>query len=166
MSYSVKPFIGRNSYTVYVPLLNFTANQINLFTDTASRNLLNPANSENHVVIRAVETFYSSLLAFDNQQRPIVSQANAANLVVTLRVGKDVPIYQIPYLDFATQLNYGIVKELFPSEINLSKSDVTCLGALPDGTTSAAFVFWYETLTPAEYHEYTRNMRKRILQEL
>lgn len=166
MSYNVKPFVGKNSYTVYVPLINNAQNQINLFTDTASRNLLNPANSDNHVVIRAVETYYSSLLAFDNQQRPIVSQANAANLVVTFRVGKDVPIYQIPYLDFATQLNYGIVKELDPTEINLSKSEVTCLGALPDNTTSAAFVFWYETLTPREYQEWIKNQRARILAQL
>ena len=166
MSFQIKPFVFKNSYTVFVPLLNFGVNQINPFQDTASRNLLSPANSSDHVVIRAISTYYASLLAYDNQQRPIVSQANAANLVVTFRVGKDVPIYQLPYLDMVTQTNYGIIKEIEPTEINLSKSEVICLGALPDGTTSAAFVFYYETLSPSEYVKWRNTERQRILANL
>ena len=166
MSINIKPFKGRNSYTVYVPILNFGANQINAFTDTASRNLLSPANQSGRVIIRAVESFYNSYLAYDNQQRPIVTAADAANLAVTFRVGQDTPIYQLPYLDFSTQLNFGMVKEIEATELNLSKSEVVCLGALADNTKSVAFVFWYDVLSPNEYEAFRKSQRQRLMQQL
>jgi hypothetical protein len=162
----MKPFVGRTSYTIYVPLTNFTANGENLFQDTASNTLLNPANSSEHVLVRAIEVMTATQLAFDNTGRPVVTQANAANLAITLRVGQDETNYQLPYLDVCTQLNYGLVKEFFPMEINMSKSSVICLGALPDNTTSAALVFWYETLSTQEWQQWRANMRKNILAQL
>jgi len=162
----MKPFVGRTSYTIYVPLTNYTANGENLFQDTASNTLLNPANSSEHVLIRAIEVMTATQLAYDNTGRPVVTQANAANLAITLRVGQDETNYQLPYLDVNTQLNYGLVKEFFPMEVNMSKSSVICLGALPDNTTSAALVFWYETLSTEEWKQWRANMRKNILAQL
>lgn len=164
--YSIKSFVGRTSYTIYVPLTNYTANGENLFQDTASNTLLNPANSSEHVLIRAIEVMTATQLAYDNTGRPVVTQANAANLAITLRVGQDETNYQLPYLDVNTQLNYGLVKEFFPMEVNMSKSSVICLGALPDNTTSAALVFWYETLSTEEWKQWRANMRKNILAQL
>ena len=162
----MKPFVGRTSYTIYVPLTNYTANGENLFQDTASNTLLNPANSSEHVLIRAIEVMTATQLAYDNTGRPVVTQANAANLAITLRVGQDETNYQLPYLDVNTQLNYGLVKEFFPMEVNMSKSSVICLGTLPDNTTSAALVFWYETLSTEEWKQWRANMRKNILAQL
>jgi hypothetical protein len=164
--YNIKSFVGRTSYTIYVPLTNYTANGENLFQDTASNTLLNPANSSEHVLIRAIEVMTATQLAYDNTGRPVVTQANAANLAITLRVGQDETNYQLPYLDVNTQLNYGLVKEFFPMEVNMSKSSVICLGALPDNTTSAALVFWYETLSTQEWQQWRANMRKNILAQL
>jgi len=165
-SYSIKPFIGRNSYTIYTPLLNYQANGENIFQDLASNTLLNPANSSEHVLIRAIEAMTADQLAFDNSGRPIVTAANAANLAVTFLVGTDEVMYQLPYKDFCTQLNYGIVKEIEPMEINMSKSKVICLGALPDGTTSTAIVFWYEILSKDEFRLFKANERRRMLEKL
>ena len=165
-SFQIKNFVGGNSYTIYVPLLNFAANGENLFQDLASNTLLNPANSSQHVVIRAIETFTASQLAFDDSQRPIVSAANAPNLALTFRVGNDETFFQLPYLDMCTQQNYGLVKEIDPTEINMSKSKVICLGALPDNTTSAAIVFWYETLEAKEYQQWQSQKRARMMARL
>jgi hypothetical protein len=158
MNNPIYPFRGSRFYPIECALTNFNQQGINLFKDLSSNTLLNPnSNTKVKVVTRAIMIYYNSLLSTAPSGRPIITQANAVNLVCTFRVANDEPIYQKPYVDFATQLNYGIVTEIAPVSINFEKSEVICAGALPDGTTSALFGIWYDVLT---YQQYDLLMKK------
>lgn len=153
---------GRYSYSVEVPILNFAAQSTNKFADVASNSLLNPANKPGIVVaITGIETFYSGLYSQSTSQRPVVTQADAAKLAVTLRVANDEPIYQTPYLSYCTILNYGVVKEIVPTPINLSKSEIVVQQALASNAFSAIFNFWYEVFTVEEWARIVKNIRER-----
>ena len=161
MNNPIYPFRGDHYYPIECALINNNAQGKNLFKDLSSNTLLNPNyNTKVKIVVRAIEIYYASLLAFAPSSRPLVTAANAANLVVTFRVDNDEPIYQAPYLSFATQENYGIIKEIAPITINFEKSDVTCAGALPDNTTSAMFGIWYDILTFKQWDELQRKMNE------
>ena len=153
---------GKYSYSVEVPILNFGAQGVNKFNDIASNSLLNPANKPNIIVaITAIETFYAGQYAQSTSQRPVVTQADSAKLAVTLRVGNDEPIYQAPYLSFCTIINYGLKREIVPTPINLSKSEVAVQQALANNTFSAIFNFWYELFTLEEWKKITDTIRER-----
>jgi len=144
--------IGKFSYTIEVQLLNFLANQENFFNDVTSNSLLDPANKPNEiVVITGIESFFSSVYAYSPSQRPVVTQANAANLAITFHVGQDDVHYQVPYNSFSTIINYGFIKEIEPSPINMSKSKIVVMGDLPDNTTSGMINFWYDVYTKDDY---------------
>ena len=150
----LKPFLSRQIYTLEIPLVNFTAGSgENEFKDVASGTLLNPGNTTDRVLIRAVEVYTQELYATAPSGNTVANITQAANLVLTLRVGEDQPIYEVPVLAFVTQLNFGIVKELFPTAINLLKSSVTAMGTIP-ANLSLMLGFHYERLTAAEYQAY------------
>lgn len=159
MNNPVIPFRGSHYYPIECALVSYAAQSVNTFKDLSSNTLLNPNyNTKVKVVVRAIETYFTSLLSVAPSGRPIITQANAANIAVTFRVGNDEPIYQSPYLTWVTSLNYGIIKEIAPVAINFEKSEVICMAALPDGTTSAYFGIWYDVLTFKQYDELMRKM--------
>ena len=144
---------GRFSYAVEVPLLNFNAQGVNKFSDVASNSLLDPANKPGLVVaITGIETYFNGLYSMSPSQRPVVTQADATKLAVTLRVGNDEPIFQTPYLSYCTILNYGVVKEIVPTPINLSKSEIVVQDALASNAFSVIINFWYQYFTTAEWN--------------
>lgn len=146
--------IGKYAYAVEVPLTNFSAQGQNKFNDLASNSLLNPSGKADLVVvITGIETYYEALYAFTVSGRQVVSQAQASQLAVTFNVANDEPIYQVPYLDFSTVLNYGEVREIEPMPINLQKSYVIVQEALANQNFSAQFNFWYERYTNKEWEE-------------
>jgi hypothetical protein len=149
----LRPFLSRQIYVVELPIVsNAAGSGENPFKDAAAGSLLNPGNTSDMVVIRAVEVYTAEIYAVAPSGNTVVDVAQAANLVLTLRVGEDQPIYQVPILAFVTQLNFGIVKELFPSNINLLKSGVTAIGTIPTNL-SVMFGFHYERLTAAEFEK-------------
>lgn len=159
MNNPIYPFRGSNYYSIECALINNGSQGKNLFKDLSSNSLLNPNhNTKVKIVARAIEVYTAELLAKTPSNRPLISQADATNIVVTFRVGEDQPIYQNPYLTWVTSLNFGIIKEIAPISINFEKSDVTCLSPLPTNTTSAFFGIWYDALTFKQYDELMRKM--------
>ena len=154
--------VGRYSYSVEVPLLNFTAQSSNKFDDAAANSILNPANKPGLIVaITAIETYYSGLYSKSTSQRPIISQLDATKLAVTLRVGNVEPIYQAPYLSYCTLLNYGMRRNIVPTPINLSKSEVIIQDALANNSFSAIFNFWYDVFTVSEWKLVMDSIRNK-----
>jgi hypothetical protein len=152
----VKPFLSRQIYTVEVQLVNNTGGSgENLFKDVASGTLLNPGNTTDRVLIRAIEFYTADIYAVASSGNPVVSQAQAANLVVTFRVGQDTPLFEVPCLEWTTQLNFGVVKEIFPTPINLLKSGVTAKSTIATGL-SCVFGFHYERLTAKEFADFQK----------
>jgi len=162
--YKLHFMIGKFAYSVEVKLLNFTAQSQNEFKDLAANTLLNPANKPDLVVaIVGIESYYASIYAFSTSGRPVVTQADSSKLAVTFNVANDEPLYYTPYLDFNTLLNYGRVKEIEPTPINLQKSYVVVQNALANNTFSALFNFWYEHFTKAEWVQVEAAIKARKL---
>jgi len=162
MNNPIYPFRGSNFYPIECALVNSTAQSINLFKDLSANTLLNPNyNTKVKIVVRAIEVYYAEILSTAPSGRPIISQADSVNIAATFRVDNDVPIYQAPYLSWATQLNYGIIKEIAPVSINFEKSEVICVAALTDspGNTSALFGIWYDVLTFTQYDQLMKMMQ-------
>lgn len=136
-------------------MVNYTAGSgENEFKDAASGTLLNPGNTTDRVVIRAIEVYISDIYYVAPSGNLVVTQPDAAKCVLTLRVGEDEPIYQVPILDFTTQINFGVIKELFPTPINLLKSSITAIGTLSSANLSVMIGFHYERLTAAEFKAF------------
>jgi hypothetical protein len=151
-----QPFLSRQIYTVEVAITNYTQGSgENYFKDVASGTLLNPGNTTDRVVIRAIETYSNDVYGVAPSGNLVVSTVQAANLVYTFRVGEDEPIYGVPIMKFSTQLNFGVVCELFPTPINLLKSSVSAMGTIPAGL-SVMVGFHYERMTAAEYAAFAK----------
>jgi hypothetical protein len=155
--------IGKYAYSVEVPITNFTTQGQNKFNDLASNSLLNPASTPGVTpVVQGIESFYASLYSFSPSNRPVVSQADAASLAVTFNSENTEPLYQTPYLDFATVLNYGKIKEIEPTALNLQKSYVLVQQTIAAGQ-STIFNFWFDRFTDKEWTELKAHIKAQKL---
>lgn len=80
-----------------------------------------------HVITEQMESYYNGILAVSPSQQTLVSQAAAANFIVTLCEDSTETIYQIPYLSLCKSINGGSVTEYSNKKFNLPKSYITLL---------------------------------------
>lgn len=130
----------RNSYTVEVPLENFSRGSNNMF-------LLNQflqKNGTSSVIYTGLDVFFSTQQSRTETNRPVISSVNAAKIAITLRRnGKDV-VYLAPYVSYNSNINYGMIRRFKPQGFDLTDSYIKVLEDLPDGTTSALLTFYFD----------------------
>jgi hypothetical protein len=130
----------RNSYTVEVPLENFTRGSKNMF-------LLNQflqTNGTSSVIYTGLDVFFATQQSRTETNRPVISSANAAKIAINLkRNGKD-QIYLAPYVSYNSNINYGMIRRFKPQGFDLTDSYIQVMEDLPDGTTSALLTFYFD----------------------
>ena len=132
--------IVNNSYTVEVPLANFTRGSRNNF-------LLNQylqRNGTGSVMYNGLDVFFSTQQSRTETNRPVVSSVNAARVAITLRNGGKDMIYLAPYVSYNSQINFGKIRRFKPQPFDLTDSYLQILEDLPDGTTSALLTFYFD----------------------
>lgn len=83
---------------------------------------------EQKAMVYGIQAFTSSQILLTANQKNVVTNAGAANLVLTLVVGDTEEVYNMSYLDLNPVLNAGFVREFTPRLVNISKSYITALG--------------------------------------
>lgn len=129
-----------NSYTVEVPLVNFTRGSNNNF-------LLNQylqKEGTDSVLYNGLEVFFNTQQSYTESNRPVITAANAAKVAINLKLnGKD-KIYLAPYVSYNTLINYGMIRRFVPQKFDLTDSYIRVMEDLPDNTTSALLVFYFD----------------------
>lgn len=105
--------------------------------------VLNP-KATGSVIFTGMEVFTVLQQSQSNSQRPIVSLADALNLSIVMMYGNEEIIYQSPYTDFLTSLNFGMIRRLNNKKFSLTSCYLLNQGALANKLQSALVTFFYK----------------------
>ena len=79
----------------------------------------------NGAKVYGIEAFHTDDIAITKQGRTVISAAAAANLTVTLVVGQNEDVYQVPYLDLRPGSNSGIIRMLNNKLLDVTNCYIT-----------------------------------------
>ena len=130
----------KNSYTVEVPLENFTRGSNNMFQ--LNQFLQNKGTGS--VIYTGLDVYFATQQSRSESNRPVISSVNAARIAITLRYGGKDQIYLAPYVSYNSNVNYGMIRRFKPQGFDLTDSYIKVLEDLPDGTTSALLTFYFD----------------------
>lgn len=125
--------------TVEVPLTGAGVNAENKFL---LDEVLNPKGTGS-VIFLGMQTWTDAEQSFSNTGRPIVPLGNALKLSITMMWGNEEKMYQVPYLDFNSALNYGMIRRLKALQFSLTNSRMLNMEALGTSNQSALVTFYY-----------------------
>ena len=91
-----------------------------------------------------IEAISATQLTYSPNNKVVVSQANAATLMLTLAVEGTEQVYQMPVTSLIASLNGGFIRQFAGLTINLVKSYVTASTTGVNGAESILFNFIYK----------------------
>ena len=104
---------------------------------------LTPRNGQ-RIIFTGVECYYDQLLAFSPNQIAVNNLANIAKCTLTIAVGSDQKLYQIPLTNLVPFLQGGLIRKLNNLEVTLTKCYVQINQAGISANTSICFNWYYE----------------------
>lgn len=93
--------------------------------------------------IIGIEAISANQLLTSPAGKTMVTNSMALDTALTLKVGTEEIIYQMPYAQFVTQNNGGIIREFNGIVINFQQSGVNCFAATIPANYSICYNFWY-----------------------
>ena len=129
-----------NSYLVELNLPTISLGQRYTFLDV-------PQLRYNAVIIDGLEAFTATQLATSPNNKTIIANNAAPNILMTLVVNETEEIYQIPYYTLISSNNAGLIREFGNKRINLVKSYATIINVTGlNAGESLIFNFYYKKL--------------------
>jgi hypothetical protein len=111
--------------------------------------------------IVGIEAIAANQLAHAPSGAAMATNANALNTALTLKIGTSDDISQMPFAQFITQNNGGIVREFFGIEINFQSSGINCFTTGITAAQSLCYNFYYVDKTNwNQYLEFRRTYGK------
>jgi len=97
----------------------------------------------NGVYIYAIEAFSVAQVSKSPAGNTIVAAAAVVDIVLTLVVGQDEKVFQIPYYTLISSLNGGLIRRFNNMPVNIVKSYIRLVSNTVTATNSAIFNFIY-----------------------